>query len=209
MKFINPLNKFRAKQDKRPVLLIFALLISLLVVGTYISFIYWNTNAKLQYGSFNSWPTRNNKLDNYTFHYPSQMDIIVPEDEYKNPTSLVKKGERGETILIQLGTWRTDPRPDSLNNAVDRYEAATRSSRNIIKKERITIGEREAVILTQNEDGGRYLLETFIWDNGQPREISLQLSKQATDADRAFYESIYREILKSITFNYDTPNINH
>lgn len=209
MKFLNPLNKLRARQDKRPVILLFALLISLLAVASYILFIFWSTNAKLQYGTYESWPSHNNKLDNYTFHYPSQMDIIIPEDEFKNPTSLVKKGERGETVLIQLGTWRTEPKPDSFTNTIDRYEAASRSTRKTISKEYFTIDEREAVILTQNEEGGRYLLETFIWDNGQPRELSLQLSKQATDADRAFYESIYREILKSLTFNFDTPNINH
>ena len=197
------------EKDIRLMVIAFAGFVGAIALISVLSWAYWKYDTRLQYGDPAGWPTHNNRYDNFTFSYPSQMDIIVPEDDTKNPTSIVKKGERGESVLIQLGTWRADPPLTSLENAVGRYEFGKRNMTEANSREQLEIDGRRGALVAQEETGGRYVIDTFLWDGRWAREISLQLPKGTSPEDREFYEEVYRAILNSIMFNYDNPDINH
>jgi len=222
MHLTNILNLIRKKQDedKRIIILFAAFVLSFLFVSGYLGWIYWKYNAHLQYGNPNDWLMQTSEVNNFSFRYPTEMDVIVPQDQIKYPISVVKKGERGESVLIQLGTWDTEPFQD-LEAAVKRYQSATGNKRQSEKIEELVIDGRGGVLFIQNENTGRRILEALIWDPvpttqdenavpvtvsgrfglpGSAREISLQLPGNATANDRILYEKLYREMLNSVKF---------
>ena len=199
------LNMKLSSLDSRLKLLFALAVLGVMAVGVTFAWWFWATNVRLQFGDSAQWPEHIKSANNMAFRYPSAMEVIVPEDELSNPVSLVKKGERGESVLIQVGTWRPGMQLENLDAAAARYEQAV-SRRKTIAREYFSADDHEGILLIQNEASGRRVIEAFVLDNpsgsGEPgfREISLQLPGTASAVDRALYEKVLRDIFASLDF---------
>jgi len=211
----------RKSTNNSLLILLSAGFLGIFLVGILLFWQFYQTNFYIHFGSTSGWKEQVAETSNISFRYPSdKMEVIVPQDQIKYPVSVVKKGERGESVLIQLGTWNTEVF-NNLEDAVKKYQSATSSKRQSEKIEELIIDGRGGVLFVQNENSGRRILEALIWDPvptgqsensvpvtvqgsfvspGSAREISLQLPGTATANDRILYEKLYREILNSIKF---------
>jgi hypothetical protein len=194
-------------------------LLGALVILAYLGWFSWATCASCQFGNPSRWEEVRSPEHNLSFRYPSDFDRIDPTDPYVDPISIVLPGERGETALFQVGTWKPTPLPKDLSQAADRFAENLRKGVRSYERQRQTIDGHEAVTFLVEETSGRRVIETFLWDpivtdvpddssllaEGEVREVSLQLAKKATPIQRALYENVYREILSSLRFHNQTP----
>lgn len=173
------------------------------VIAGYSLWFWWATDVERQFGTPDAWLEHVSDTNRLSFRYPKELAIIVPEDEVRNPVSLVKQGERGESVLIQFGTWFTGGEEfQALEEVVSRYERSAKRRTTQERHER-RIGGREAVVLLQDEDNGRRIVEAFLWDEEgdfgpAARELSLQLPASASARDRRIYEELFFVMLDTI-----------
>lgn len=203
-----------------PRLKILVAMVGAVLVGAvaYGGYFLWATCIKCQFGDFSGWPEHVTDINNIAFRYPPGFEIIVPEDETVNPVSIVKAGERGESVLMQVGTWRPGKEFENIEQVGDRYELAVQR-RKTLSRENFDADGNDGVLLVQDETGSnRRIIEAFVIDTlGQggprpseasgeggptssPREISLQLPGTASAVERALYEKTFRALVASLDF---------
>lgn len=207
--------------DFRLRILVGVVLLGGLVLAGYAVWFFWATCARCQFGGTATRPEHVSEINNLAFRYPDGMEVIVPKNDIEVPVSLVKKGERGETALIQVGTWRRDPLFEGLGEAVSTYERRSRAERTERSREVLKVEGRTGVLFVQDETSGRRILEALIWDpatttpladptlapSGEVRELSLQLAKHVPYDERMLSEHVFRELLASLRFIVeDDPN---
>ena len=191
--------------DFRLKLLLGLALSSVIIIVIVMAWWFWATSVRFQFGDSSQWPEHITSANNMAFRYPPAMEVIVPEDELSNPVSIVKKGERGESVLIQVGTWRPGIQLEDLDAAAARYEQAV-SRRRTVAREYFNADDHQGILLIQVEASGRKIFEVFVLDNpsgsGEPgfRELSLQLPGTASAVERTLYEKTFRNILSSLDF---------
>ena len=194
---LGTLNLFR-RWDKRLVIFVALAAAGALTIAGSLVLSSVQTNLRMQFGDPRNWPEHTSEVNNMTFRYPSGMEIIVPEDQTKNPVSVVKKGERGESVLMQIGTWRDSASFQGLGETTTRYEAASKR-RTTLRTEDLFIDGRAGKVFVQDE-GDRRIWEAFLWDEKEARELSLQLPGSASEQDRILYARAFQELLKSVRF---------
>lgn len=192
--------------DLRLKLLVTIAAIATIAALSYAAWFWWVTCLSCQFGDPADWPEHVTDINNIAFRYPPGFEIIVPDDEVANPVSVVKAGERGESVLVQVGTWRPGEEFENIEQVGDRYEKAV-SRRTALSRERFNTDGNDGVLIVQDEVGSnRRIVEAFVWDVAEGdtatsvREISLQLPGIASAVERTLYEKVFRVIVASLDF---------
>jgi len=191
---------FMKRLDFRLKLLVALSLAGVIAIAMVMAWWFWATSVRLQFGDPAQWPEHITEINNMAFRYPSAMEVIVPEDQLANPVSIVKKGERGESVLIQVGTWRPETPLKDLEDAAKRFEAVSQKSRKTLRVEPLIRDGRAGIVFVQDDRGGRRIWEMIFWDETEAREISLQLPGTASAVDRTLYERVFQDIFATLDF---------
>lgn len=171
-------------------------------------------SATLRFGSPDTWTRYTSGINNIAFRVPDGFLVLPPSNSRDVPFSIVKEGERGGSVLMQIGTLRRDEVQESTEEEILAYERRFVSSR--ITTERVSqeIDGRSVITLLQREASGRVIGQTFAHDpavqdasytGGTPklvevREISLQLPESASAIERRLYRDVYLAMVETLEF---------
>ena len=189
----------------------------LLIVGVLI-YQSSSSSVRMQYGDVDSWTRHTSSVNNLAFRVPEEFEVIVPADFENVPFSIVKAGERGESVLMQVGTFRLEtPAPlTSTEAAIADYERRFPGTRETLDRIERDINGRRVITLVQEEANGRIVVDTFAYDpavmvapsnlqiaNAEVREISLQLPATTSAKDRRLYTNVYLDMIESLEFLHE------
>jgi hypothetical protein len=204
--------------DPRLKILAGIIALGFFVTLAYFAYQYRASSVALQYGDPENWPRYESGINNLAFRVPEGFEVIPPADFENVPFSIVKAGERGESVLLQVGTNRLDTGVEYANteDAIADYEQRFVGQRETIKHVEQDINGRKVITLVQEEANGRIIGETLAYDTAvmvapdtleateaEVREISLQIPASASTKERNLYLGVYLQMIQSLEFLYE------